>query len=241
MCNNLKGDDEHNLDDALTKANFNADYTKNFIQNEVINRIKEKGVKLQTIKIENENQNNLSMNEVFPSKTGSGISYKGQSTKTININDCWARLRELNSKKFYAALGISVSCAICNPDGVCEEKEDLSDLNCKSNDPTDHVVTITSTGQSDVTIKNSWGVREGEFGKRKYPLNAFGTNNKFGIISISFIDIIQPDGVQNAGKKFYRMKSKKNKGKSKKRKSKNNKKSKKRKNRSNKRVGKFSK
>ena len=108
-------------------------------------------------------------------------------------------------------------------------------LNCKSNYPTDHAVTITSTGESDVTIKNSWGIQEGEFGKRKYPLDAFGTNNKFGVFSISFIDIIQSDGLQNAGRKFYRMKSKKNKGKSKKQKSN------KRKNRSKKRVRKFSK
>lgn len=230
MCNNIKKSGIHSLDAALTNAKIEA----NFMKNEVINKIKERGVKLQTVMMETDDKNNILTREVFPRDEGSGIIYYPNKTKTSDIDGCWATLRKLNSKKLYAALSINASCKFCGVDG-CKVKQDLSDLTCKDSGPTNHAVTITSIGDSDITIKNSWGIREGEFGKQKYPLTAFGNGNRFGNFSISFIDIIQPDGLQNAGRKFYRMKSKKNNKKSKKRKSK------KRKNRSNKRVQKFSK
>jgi len=231
MCNNVKGSStRYSLDAALT----NAKTETSFMQNDVINKIKERGVKLQTIKMETDDKNNILTDEVFPRDEGSGIIYYPDKTKTSDIDGCWATLRELNSKKLYAALSINASCKFCVAN-VCTVKQDLSDLTCKDSGPTNHAVTITSIGDSDITIKNSWGIREGEFGKQKYPLTAFGIGSRFGNFSISFIDIIQPDGLQNAGRKFYRMKSKKNNKKSKKRKSK------KRKNRSNKRVRKFSK
>jgi hypothetical protein len=243
MCNNKKGSSiRYSLDAALENAKIEA----NFMQNEVINKIKERGVKLQTIMMETDDKNNILTREVFPQDEGSGIIYYPNKTKTSDINGCWATIRKLNTKKLYAALSINASCNFCGVDG-CKVKQDLSDLTCKDSGPTNHAVTITSIGDSDITIKNSWGIREGEFGKQKYPLTAFGNGNRFGNFSIAFIDTVNPEQTvqpvqqvepvsdQSAGKKFYRMKSKKNNKKSKKRKSK------KRKNRSNKRVRKFSK
>lgn len=230
MCNNLKiekGGNGYNLNDALNQFNdsnytFNSEYTKGFIQTEVIDKIKaeiqKRGVKLQCILMQNDDKDNiLTDDEVFLSEKTSGVSFFLSNRKTSDKTDCWNKIRALNTKKLYAALSINV---LCN-----NIEEDLTDLTCINNGETNHGVTITAISDADITIKNSWGIREGDFGKRKIPLTAFGHNKRFGKFSISYIDIVdvvQPDlGVvesdlsepQNAGKKYYQTKSRKNKGK----------------------------
>jgi REP element-mobilizing transposase RayT len=197
--------DQHSLQHALNNFNdseytFDFEDTKSFIQSNVIDKIKELDVKLKCIEI---TKNSYILE--YPSKT-SGKSLLDRF-KTISKKEIWKKIKNLNTKKLYAALSINIKCI--------QNKNYL----CISDDPLNHSVTITSSRDTNMTIKNSWGIEYGNFGK-------FNIANGIKKFSIGYIDIVDPEvgdletvvdphliESQNAGKKYHRTKSRKNKGK----------------------------
>ena len=106
--------------------------------------------------------------------------------------------QKIIQKGLYVSLGIKVND---------EFNKELYDFDTPEYRPIDHAVTITNITDELITIKNSWGITFGEFGKIYVPFMKF--DNRFRQFDIEYIDIVD-DVKKRGGNRLLRKTRKKN-------------------------------
>jgi hypothetical protein len=109
--------------------------------------------------------------------------------------------RKIIQKGLYVSLSIKVND---------EFNKELYDFDTPEYRPVDHAVTITNITDDLITIKNSWGITFGEFGKIYVPFMKF--DNRFRQFDIEYIDIVDhvDDVKKRGGNRLLRKTRKKN-------------------------------
>jgi hypothetical protein len=109
--------------------------------------------------------------------------------------------RKIIQKGLYVSLSIKVND---------EFNKELYDFDTPEHRPVDHAVTITNITDDLITIKNSWGITFGEFGKIYVPFMKF--DNRFRHFDIEYIDIVDhvDDVKKRGGNSLLRKTRKKN-------------------------------